>query len=126
MTATVEAPPLGHVQSGYRTQAVAHLPDGWSVYLGGIPTKSPRLAMRWMRERAGHVADQLDESHARPLHSWLNDRFEHQRALEGLARGESYIFRAWDEEGVLYAFTAEPTAGPPVPRPYQAAGGKAA
>lgn len=125
MTVTVEAPTWGRVQTGYRALAVAQLPNGQSVLLGSLRAKSPRLAMRWLRERAGHVADQVDAPYARPLRSWLIDGLEHQWALDGLARGESYVFRVRDEEGALYVLTAEPATVSVVPRRHQVNGKKA-
>lgn len=115
---TVEVPAWGRVLTGYRTQATAHLPGGQRVHLGGVLAKTPRLAIRWLRERTGHVADQLDLPYARPLVAWLHDDQEWQWALDGLARGESYVVRACDEERTLYVLTAEPSAVSTVPLSY--------
>lgn len=115
---TVEVPAWGRVLTGYRTQATAHLPGGKHVHLGGVLAKTPRLAIRWLREHAGHVADQLDPPYARPLIAWLDDDQEWQWALSGLVRGESYVVRATDEEGTLYVLTAEPSTVSTVPPSY--------
>ncbi len=122
MTLTVEAPAWGRVRTGFRAQAVAHLPHGRSVYLGGAEAKSPRLAMRWLRQRAAHVADQLDPSYARPLQAWLDDDAEQERALQGLARGELYGVQANDDTGVSYDLTVWPAVPYMTPRPLRAEG----
>lgn len=122
MTVTVEAPTWGRMRTNYQTHAIAYLPSGQSMLLGSFSAKTPRLAMRWLRERAGHVADQLDTPYARPLRSWLHDDLEHQWALDGLLRGERYVVRAWDEEGTLYLLTAKSPTLSIVSRPHPANG----
>ena len=116
---TVEVPAWGRVLTGYRTQVTAHLSNGHCVYLGEVLAKTPRLALRWLRGRARHVADQLDPPYARPLLAWLRDDREQQWALDGLARGEAYVVRASDEEGTFYVLSAEPSAVSTAPRSYE-------
>jgi hypothetical protein len=46
------------------------------IVLGECRANSPRLAMRWMRERAEQLTDQLDAPYARPVRAWLRDTEE--------------------------------------------------
>jgi hypothetical protein len=95
--------------AGYWCEAIAHTPADHRVFhLGGNPTRSPRLAVRWLRERVGDVADQLDRPYADPGRYWLTDEPEHERARSTLSRGEVYVFRLYDET-TRYILSARPT-----------------
>lgn len=63
----------------------------------------------------------MDEPYARPVQGWLADTEEQGWALDGLTQGETYVFRAVDDEGTLYVLTAEPAALTARPRPYRPA-----
>ena len=119
MGRAVEAPPRDHLQTDYQTQAIANLADGRRIDLGSLEVKSPRRAMRWLRKRAEHFADQMDIPYARPLLAWLGDDREQHWALEGLLRGESCVVRVHDDEGTLYVLTAKPSAVGFQPTPHR-------
>ncbi|MCX5050975.1 hypothetical protein OHB48_22060 [Streptomyces sp. NBC_00474] len=108
MMVRAECAPQVETQTMFRAQAIANLPNGRRVDLGGVEVASPLRAMRWLRKRAEHVADQLDVAFARPLLAWLGDERERHWTVEGLSRGEACLVRAHDEEGTLYVFTAAP------------------
>ncbi len=68
--------------SAYRCWAAAYpLHEMRAIQFGSHGAASPRLALRWLRERARHVTDQLDTAYAQPGHYWLTDEAEHERAL---------------------------------------------
>jgi hypothetical protein len=48
--------------------------------LGSHDATSPRLALRWLRERTQHITDQLDAAYAQPGLHWLTDEAEHEQA----------------------------------------------
>ncbi|GAA3627701.1 hypothetical protein ACG5V6_09615 [Streptomyces chitinivorans] len=97
----------------YRCQAIASTPDdGRTFPLGFHSTSSPRLALRWLRDRARHISDQLDPPAARPLLAWLHDDQAHEHALAVLASGAPYTHTVYDD-AVRYLLTAQP-----IPRPY--------
>ncbi|MFF4465814.1 hypothetical protein ACFY13_40845, partial [Streptomyces mirabilis] len=51
----------------YRCWATAYpLHETSSIPLGSHEATSPRLALRWLRERARNVTDQLDMAYAQP------------------------------------------------------------
>ncbi|MEU6919434.1 hypothetical protein [Streptomyces olindensis] len=68
-----------------------------SILLGSHTTPSPRLALRWLRERTSNITDQLDAAYARPGRHWLNDEPEHERALAILTGGTAYQLTLHDE-----------------------------
>ncbi|SFK30523.1 hypothetical protein SAMN05192584_10541 [Streptomyces pini] len=69
----------------YRCQATASTPDdGRTFPLGTHAAGSPRLALRWLRQRARHISDQLDPPAARPVLAWLHDDQAHEHALEAV------------------------------------------
>ncbi|MFP8941134.1 hypothetical protein ACLIYM_06825 [Streptomyces fenghuangensis] len=97
----------------YRCQAIASTPDdGRTFPLGAHTAGSPRLALRWLRDRARHISDQLDPPAARPLLAWLHDHQAHEHALAVLASGTPYTHTVYDD-AIRYLLTARPT-----PRPY--------
>ncbi len=108
MTLAPQAPAWVFLRAGFRAWAVAHTRGGPTIALGECQVNSPRLAMRWVRHRAENLADQLDAPYARPVRTWLRDSAELERALGSLAAGEPYVFRALDDQGTHYLFTAEP------------------
>jgi hypothetical protein len=96
-TATEDLPAEG--QGGrYRCRAVAYpLYETRSIPLGSHEAASPRLALRWLRERTGNVADQLDTAYAQPGRYWLRDETEHERTLAFLTTGTAYQLTLHDE-----------------------------
>ncbi|MBV9023548.1 MAG: hypothetical protein JO362_07080 [Streptomycetaceae bacterium] len=85
-----------------------HAAERRAFPLGSYPAATPRLALRWLRYRAGDIADQLDALAARPTRHWINDHVEHEQALSLLARGETYTFTIFDDT-TRYALSAHPT-----------------
>ncbi|MBW1604132.1 hypothetical protein JJV70_18870 [Streptomyces sp. JJ66] len=71
-------------------------------------TRNPRLALRWLRTRAHHIATQLDPPHAQPLRHWLTDEAEHEHVLHRLVRGHPCTLTAYDDEA-RYVLHTEPT-----------------
>lgn len=58
----------------YRCWAAAYpLHEAISIPLGSHDAPSPRLALRWLRERTRNVTDQLDMAYAQPGRYWLRD-----------------------------------------------------
>lgn len=58
----------------YRCWAAAYpLHEAISIPLGSHDALSPRLALRWLRERTRNVTDQLDMAYAQPGRYWLRD-----------------------------------------------------
>jgi hypothetical protein len=99
----------------YACQAAAnpwHTPD-W-INLGFHQATSPRLALRWIRDRTSHVVDQLDTAYAQPGRYWLTDEAEHERALVYLTSGSAYQLTLHDES-TRYVLTASPTGATGVP-----------
>jgi hypothetical protein len=68
---------------------------------------SPRLALRWLRERTRHITDQLDAAYAQPSLCWLTDEAEHERALDHLTAGTGYELTLYDES-TRYVLLAYP------------------
>lgn len=92
----------------YTCRAAAYpLYETSSINLGSHQTTSPRLALRWLRERTGHVIDQLDTAHAQPGRHWLTDEPEHERALAYLTTGTAYQLTLHDES-TRYVLVAYP------------------
>ena len=92
----------------YRCWAVAYpAHETRSIPLGAHNTASPRLALRWLRERARNVTDQLDAAYAQPGRHWLNDEPEHERALAYLTEGTAYQLTLHDEN-TRYVLVAYP------------------
>ncbi|MGW3202680.1 hypothetical protein [Streptomyces sp. NPDC001135] len=82
----------------YQCWAAAHpLHEDRFITLGSYGAASPRLALRWLRERTSHITDQLDAPYAQPGQHWLIDEFEHERALAYLAAGTAYQLTLHDE-----------------------------
>ncbi|MEU8749780.1 hypothetical protein AB0C88_04790 [Streptomyces chartreusis] len=81
-----------------------------AILLGAHGAASPRLALRWLRERTGHVADQLDAAYAQPGRYWLTDEAEHERALTCRATGTAYQRTLYDEN-TRYVLIAYPPGG---------------
>ncbi|MFF2652455.1 hypothetical protein [Streptomyces sp. NPDC058045] len=120
MTLLREAPAWGRVRGTYSARLLAHTPGGARVPLGEHRTDSPRLALRWLRTRAQHVADQLAPPYARHVRAWAADANEHAWALDHVAHGEPYAFLATDEDGTRYVFTTQTVASqlPPAARKF--------
>ncbi|MFF3911116.1 hypothetical protein ACFYZJ_35395 [Streptomyces sp. NPDC001848] len=78
-----------------------------SIALGSHRAASPRLALRWIRERTSHITDQLDTAYARPGRHWLTDEPEHERALAYLATGTAYQLTLHDDS-TRYVLVAYP------------------
>jgi hypothetical protein len=78
-----------------------------SIVLGSHDAMSPRLALRWLRERTMNVTDQLDMAHAQPGRYWLRDEREHERALTYLTTGTAYQL-ALHDESTRYVLVAYP------------------
>lgn len=96
----------------YWCEVIAHTPDdGRTFWLGAHSTSSPRLALRWLRQRADHISNQLDPPAARPVLAWLDDDQAHEHALAVLAHGELYTYTVCDD-AVRYLLTARPTTRP--------------
>ena len=112
LTATeVELLLADEVSGAYRCWAVAYpLHETRAIPLGSHGARSPRLALRWMRERTSHVTDQLDAAYAQPGRHWLTDEAEHERALSYLTTGTAYQLTLYDEN-TRYVLTACPPGG---------------
>ncbi len=82
-----------------------------SAWLGAHAADSPRLALRWLRQRADHISDQLDPPAARTVLAWLHDHQAHEHALAVLASGTPYTHTVCDDT-VRYLLTAQPTTRP--------------
>ncbi|SFL47025.1 hypothetical protein [Streptomyces pini] len=103
---------LGPALRLYRCQAIAHAPDDGRIFpLGTHTADSPRLTLRWLRDRARHIGDQFDPPAARPLLAWLHDDRAHEHALAVLASGTPYAHTIRDDT-VRYLLTAHPTTRP--------------
>ncbi|MFD7991301.1 hypothetical protein [Streptomyces mexicanus] len=108
-----EAPTAGSPFHPYQCQAVAYpMDEARSISLGSHGATSPRLALRWLRERTRHITDQLDAAYARPGLHWLTDETEHERALAYLTAGTGYQLTLHDDSTryVLAAYPTEATA----------------
>ncbi|WSP77561.1 hypothetical protein OG324_21205 [Streptomyces sp. NBC_01236] len=82
----------------YRCWAAAYfLHEASPIPLGSRDATSPRLALRWLRERTTNVTDQLDTAYAQPGRYWLRDETEHDRALAYLTSGMAYQLTLHDE-----------------------------
>ncbi|MFD6171843.1 hypothetical protein [Streptomyces coeruleorubidus] len=94
--------------TAYRCWAVAYPAyETRSIPLGALDTASPRLALRWLRERTRNVTDQLDAAYAQPGRHWLRDEAEHERALAYLTGGTAYQLTLYDEN-TRYVLVAYP------------------
>ncbi|ARQ69928.1 hypothetical protein [Streptomyces marincola] len=101
---------------GYWCEAIAYtVHDSHTYWLGSHPATTPRLALRWLRTRAGHITDQLDPATAGPAHHWLTDNREHQYALDVLAEGGMYTHTIHDGT-VRYLLSARPAGRTALPR----------
>ena len=97
--------------STYRCWAAAYpLHETKTIALGSHSAASPRLALRWLRERTRHVTDQLDNAYAQPGRYWLTDEAEHERALTYLSTGTAYQLTLYDET-TRYVVMACPPGG---------------
>jgi hypothetical protein len=97
--------------SAYRCWAAAYpLHETSAIPLGSYGAASPRLALRWLRERTRHVTDQLDTAYAQPGRYWLTDEAEHERALAYLTTGTAYQLTLYDEN-TRYVLVACPPGG---------------
>ncbi|MEU8471809.1 hypothetical protein AB0F30_28530 [Streptomyces sp. NPDC029006] len=65
--------------------------------MGSRDATSPRLALRWLRERTRDITDQLDAPYAQPGLHWLTDEAEHERALAYMTGGTGYQLTLHDE-----------------------------
>lgn len=95
-------------QLAYQCQAVAHdLDQGTAFAIGAHIAATPRLALRWLHERARAIADQLDPPAAQPIRHWLTAPHQHERALATLRQGHTFVY-ATDDDTVRYTLTAQP------------------
>jgi hypothetical protein len=95
----------------YRCWAAAYPLHDTSVdLLGSHGVASPRLALRWLRERTRHITDQLDAAYAQPGRYWLTDEAEQERALTYLATGTAYQLTLHDES-TRYFLVVYPPGG---------------
>ncbi|MGC5540273.1 hypothetical protein [Streptomyces griseus] len=69
---------------------------------------SPRLALRWLRERTRHITDQLDAAYAQAGLHWLTDETEHERALAYMTGGTGYQLTLYDGN-TRYVLVVHPT-----------------
>jgi hypothetical protein len=92
----------------YQCWATAYpVHEGRSIALGAHGAASPRLAVRWLRERTRDITDQLDSAYAQPGHHWLTDESEHARTLAYLTAGTAYQLTLYDEN-TRYVLVAHP------------------
>lgn len=95
----------------FHSEALAYLPaDHRVIQLGRQRTTTPRLAVRWLRRRAGRIAAHLEPPDAEVALRWLNDRHEEEHALSALVRGVSYTFTIV-AEATRYLLTVVPEIG---------------
>lgn len=93
----------------YYCQATAYAWDQQAAYELGVHTATtPRLALRWLRNRARDITDQLDPPVAQPAHHWLADDEAHEHALTQLTQGSPYTLTITDDP-VSYTLSAQPT-----------------
>ncbi|GGV91896.1 hypothetical protein [Streptomyces massasporeus] len=111
------APPVtprpGSQPLPYQCRAAAYpVNEARSIALGSHDTTSPRLALRWLRERTQHITDQLDAAYAQPGLHWLTDEAEHERALAYMTSGTGYQLTLHDDSTryVLLAYPAGATS----------------
>ncbi|MGW5662860.1 hypothetical protein ACWEWG_22595 [Streptomyces sp. NPDC003758] len=98
----------GGQHASYQCRAAAYpLHEVRSIPLGSHDATSPRLALRWLRERTSHITDQLDTAYAQPGRHWLIDEPEHERALAYLATGTAYQLTLYDDS-TRYVLVAYP------------------
>ncbi|MGQ4383058.1 hypothetical protein [Streptomyces sp. SAS_270] len=110
-TATEDLP-REQQSSAYRCWAVAYpLHETSSILLGSHDTASPRLALRWLRERTRNITDQLDPAYTQPGRHWLTDETEHERALAHLTTGTAYQLTLHDDT-TRYVLVAYPPGAP--------------
>ncbi|MFD7508588.1 hypothetical protein ACFV5N_04460 [Streptomyces sp. NPDC059853] len=115
MLITTKALPL-QLGTGFWCEAIAYTSNGSSAHwLGSAPSSTARIAIRWLRWRAGHISDQLDPPAAYPVRCWLADQAEHERALEVLVSGDLYTLTIPDG-AVRYLLSARPAKCTPLPR----------
>lgn len=92
----------------FDADCVAYTVSGHSLHgLGGYHSNSAWLAMVWLVQRAGHIADQLDSPAAAPVRAWMSDGWEHARALPRLAGQEMYAYTIRDGD-VRYVLAVAP------------------
>ncbi|WP_425265169.1 hypothetical protein [Streptomyces regalis] len=97
----------------YLCRAAAYpLHEASSIPLGSHDAASPRLALRWLRERTSNITDQLDAAYAQPGHYWLTDEAEHEQALAYLTTGTAYRLTLYDET-TCYVLVAYPPGDTP-------------
>ncbi|OLZ64658.1 hypothetical protein AV521_34040 [Streptomyces sp. IMTB 2501] len=107
-TALAEDLHTGGQYGSYQCWAAAYpFHEVRSVTLGSHAATSPRLALRWLRERTSHIADQLDAAYSQPGRHWLTNEPEHERALAYLATGTAYQLTLYDKN-TRYALVASP------------------
>ncbi|MFI1014231.1 hypothetical protein [Streptomyces sp. NPDC020965] len=94
----------------YWCEATAH-PSAEEVrvhLLGSRTTNTSRLALRWLRDRAQDITDQMDEPYAEQGRQWLTDEAEHERALRTLTQGQLYELTLHDD-ATRYVLSARRT-----------------
>ncbi|MFG2138947.1 hypothetical protein [Streptomyces sp. NPDC048650] len=100
----------------YRASAVARCPDGTVITLGGRESGSPRRALRWLRSRAEHVAEQLGAPCDTALRARLDDDAGYQWALYGLVADIPFAVEVVDGDGCVYTLAAHREAAVQHPR----------
>ncbi|WP_246150537.1 hypothetical protein [Streptomyces qinzhouensis] len=77
------------------------------ISLGTRTASSPRLALRWLRNRTAAITAQLDPPYARPGRDWLTSEAEQEEALALLATGHTYRVTLHDDQ-TTYVIAATP------------------
>ncbi|MEU1068766.1 MULTISPECIES: hypothetical protein [Streptomyces] len=113
MSAPPVTPSTGSRRLPYLCRAAAYpFNEVRSIPLGAHDATSPRLALRWLRERTQHITDQLDAAYAQPGRHWLTDEAEHERALAYLTSATGYQLTLYDES-TRYVLLAYPAGATP-------------
>lgn len=113
LTITVDRPaaeaPAVDTAAGYWCEWCWVSATGTARTLAAAPMLTPRLAIRWARERACVFVAQLDPPVSWAIIGWTQDLAERWRALHRLMDGEEYIL-AFPEDG-SYVLTVRPVSG---------------
>ncbi|MFJ2892478.1 hypothetical protein ACIO53_41270 [Streptomyces sp. NPDC087305] len=120
--------PLAHAALAFRCEVTAHdLSGSREVILAYYRATSPRLAVRWMRAEAQHLARLLAPAPTAPhlrsvllvaagptcprpdadLLAWASSDAEHERALRILRAGKNYLLMVEDYDA-RYALRVYP------------------
>ncbi|MFC1405720.1 MULTISPECIES: hypothetical protein [Streptacidiphilus] len=122
---TMERPGVeaaAHDTFSYWCQWFATNPATGAAYsLGGAAALTPRLAMRWARQRGQDIGPQLNPPGSWVIDGWLQDERELAKALYQLTVGITYDLTVY-EESAEYALTIRPIAIPPITDPANGGG----